>query len=447
MTQSNVDKYVSEFLGTFLLVLTVGCNVLGGQAMWGATSIACALMVAIYALGAVSGAHFNPAVTVAIALSNKMEGGWPRAGIYMAAQVLGGLLGAIGAFAMYGNSFNLEPQGQFGLKEAALAEILYTFMLCFVVLNTACNKASDGNQYFGLAIGFVIVAGGYAVGGVSGGALNPAVALGIDLASVLKHGFGYSLWYVIFELVGAALAAAFFRVVRAEEFGGVKASAAAKLTSEFLGTYFLVLTVGLNVLAGNKAAAYSIAASLMCMIYALGNVSGAHFNPAVTFAILLSGRNKVQGVQEALMYMLVQLIGGIVAGFTYFGIYGTTFGLAPAGDHSWAAAGVAEAIFTAVLCFVVLNVATTKVPSKDMFGLAIGACVTVGGFAIGGISGGSLNPAVSVGIDTAHAIASHATWSNSLAYTGFELFGGATAAATFYATRPSEYTKEWEALP
>jgi len=100
-----------------------------------------------------------------------------------------------------------------------------------------------------------------------------------------------------------------------------------------------------------------------------------------------------------------------------------------------------------VLCFVVLNVATTKVPSKDMFGLAIGACVTVGGFAIGGISGGSLNPAVSVGIDTAHAIASHATWSNSLAYTGFELLGGATAAATFYATRPSEYTKEWEALP
>jgi len=176
-------------------------------------------------------------------------------------------------------------------------------------------------------------------------------------------------------------------------------------------------------------------------------VSGAHFNPAVTFAILLSGRNKVEGIQEALLYMLVQLLGGIVAGFTYFGIYGTTFGLAPGGDHSWAAAGVAEIIFTAVLCFVVLNVATTKVPSKDMFGLAIGACVTVGGFAIGGVSGGSLNPAVSVGIDTAHAIASKATWSNCLAYTGFELLGGATSAAMFYATRPSEYAKEWESLP
>jgi len=444
MTQSNVDKYVSEFIGTFLLVLTVGCNVLGGQAVWGATSIACVLMVSIYALGAVSGAHFNPAVTLAITLSNKMEGEWKRALIYMLMQVLGGLFGATCAFAMYGNSFNLEPQGQFAIRHAAVAEILYTFMLCFVVLNTACNKASVENQYYGLAIGFVIVAGGYAVGGVSGGALNPAVALGIDLASVLKHGFGYSLLYVLFEFLGAALAAAAFRVVRSEEFGGAKNSLVAKLTSELLGTYFLVLTVGLNVLAGNKAAAYSIAASLMCMIYALGNVSGAHFNPAVTFAVLLSGRQKIDGVQEALMYVAAQLVGGILAGFTYSSIWGTSFGLGPAGGHSWTACGVAEIIFTAVLCFVVLNVATTKTASKDMFGLAIGACVTVGGYAIGGVSGGSLNPAVSVGIDTAHAVASHGAWSNSLAYSAFELVGGAVAAGAFYVTRPGEYVKEYE---
>jgi aquaporin Z len=362
-------------------------------------------------------------------------------------RVLGGLLGAISSFTLYGASFNLEPQGQFGMKQAGVAEILYTFMLCFVVLNTACTKANQGNQYFGLAIGFVIVAGGYAVGGISGGALNPAVALGIDLASVLKHGFGYSLLYVLCEFVGAILAWGLFRVVRPEEFGGQKQTTVAKLTSELLGTYFLVLTVGLNVLAGNKAAAYSIAASLMCMIYALGSVSGAHFNPAVTFAILLSGRNKISGIQESLLYVAAQLVGGILAGLTYWGMHGNTFGLAPAGDYSWTACGIAEIIFTAVLCFVVLQVATTKVPSKDMFGLAIGACVTVGGYAIGGVSGGSLNPAVSVGIDTAHAIASHATWSNSLAYTGFELVGGATAAAAFYVTRPGEYTKGWEQMP
>jgi len=444
---SNVDKYVSEFVGTFLLVLTVGCNVLAGQAVWGATSIACVLMVSIYALGAVSGAHFNPAVTLAITLSNKMESPdpWLRALIYMAMQTLGGLLGCVVAFTLYGNSFNLEPQGQFGIKQAAVSEILYTFMLCFVVLNTACTKANSGNQYFGLAIGFVIVAGGYAVGGISGGALNPAVALGVDLASVLKHGFGYSLMYVLFEFVGAALAAGLFRVVRAEEFGGQKNTFGAKITSEFLGTYFLVLTVGLNVLAGNKAAAYSIAASLMVMIYALGSVSGAHFNPAVTFAILLSGRNKTN-FQEAISYTLAQIFGGIMAGFTYTAIRGESFGLAPAGNHSWTNAGVAEIIFTAVLCFVVLSVATTAAPSKDMFGLAIGACVTVGGYAIGGVSGGSLNPAVSIGIDTAHAVSTGSPWSNSLAYSAFELVGAGVAAGAFYVTRPSEYTKGYESF-
>merc|ERR1719413_143314 len=85
-----------------------------------------------------------------------------------------------------------------------------------------------------------------------------------------------------------------------------------KLVSELVGTYFLVLTVGLNVLSQSTAGALSIAASLMCMIYALGSVSGAHFNPAVTVAILLSGREKISP-SKAGYYILSQLVGGIAA--------------------------------------------------------------------------------------------------------------------------------------
>lgn len=415
--------------------------------MFAALAIASVLMVSIYALGSVSGAHFNPAVTLAITLSGKMEGGWGRAIIYMGVQVLGGLIGSVLAFTMYGDSFNLEPnlKGGFGVWHAGVVEIFYTFMLCFVVLNCACAKSATPNQYYGLAIGFVIAAGGYAAGGISGGALNPAVALGIDLASVLKHGFGYSLVYVLFEFVGAALAALLFRIVRAEDFGGAKNSLLAKLLAEVLGTFFLVLTVGLNVLGKNSAAGVSIAASLMVMIYALGDVSGAHFNPAVTFAVLLSGRGKIS-VSDALLYVGAQIVGGLAAGFSYSALYGATFGLGPQGNHSWASVALAEILFTFVLTFVVLNVATIKTPSKDMFGLAIGFCIIVGAYAIGSVSGASLNPAVSFGIDTAHAFNAHSTWKNCLAYSACEFVGGAVAAGTFYVTRPGEYTKEYESL-
>merc|ERR1719214_433203 len=128
-----------------------------------------------------------------------------------------------------------------------------------------------------------------------------------------------------FELVGAALAAVAFMVVRPQDF---KADAeekpmSAKLAAEFLGTFMLVFTVGLNVLAKSPAAAFSIAASLMCMIYALGDVSGANFNPAVTLAILarkksaLVGSGPGSGWDVAIKYMASQIGGGIAASLTY----------------------------------------------------------------------------------------------------------------------------------
>ena len=115
-------------------------------------------------------------------------------------------------------------------------------MLCYVVLNCACSSASANNSYFGLAIGMVIAAGGYSVGAISGACLNPAVSLGIDVSSADK-GFGISLAYIVFQLIGAGIAAGLFRVVRAEDYGGQGLSTTAKLVSEFVGTYMLVSAV------------------------------------------------------------------------------------------------------------------------------------------------------------------------------------------------------------
>jgi aquaporin Z len=443
-SQSDIPRYLSEFIGAYILVLTVGCNVLSGNLNWGATSIAMALMVGIYALGSISGAHFNPAVTLAVACSNKMLGGWQQAAVYMLFQVFGGICAGLTSTKLLGGTANLAPGPGYTTGQAGAVEIIYTFLLCFVVLNVACSSASKDNQYYGLAIGSVIIAGGYAVGGISGGAFNPAVAFGIDLSSWDK-GFGFSLLYTVFEFIGAILAALVFRFVRAEEFAsGLKNSLTSRLISEFVGSYILVCTVGFNVLTGSPATAYSVAAALMVSIYALGNVSGGHFNPAVTLAVLLSGRNKIS-LSDALYYMATQIFGGICAGLTFVSVMNKAFHIGPVGHHTWTNAAMAEIIFTGVLCFVVLSVATTQSPSRDMFGLAIGACVTVGGFAIGGVSGGALNPAVAIGIDVADAVKG-GKFGDSILYTLFESIGAVVACAAFYATRPAEYSKGSQAV-
>lgn len=435
-------KYLAEFCGTFMLVLTVGFNVLTGNPVWAVTSIACTLMVMIWALGGVSGANFNPAVSVALGVAKQKD--WREVVCYCCVQ----LAAAISAGMMYeltlGDMFNLAPTPGFEFWQVGLAEFLYTFMLCFVVLNVACSKRhANQNQFYGLAIGFVVIAGGYGAGHISGGCFNPAVAVGIDVSS-LDLGFGWCGLYIVAELLGGILAALLFVTCRPEEkdkalevpVNGYKLSA--KVVSEFLGTFMLVLTVGLNVLGESKAPVLSIASALMCMIFALGSCSGAHFNPAVTVAVLGSGRNKITP-QDAAAYIFTQILAGVIAAFTYSAMEnGKTFPLKPGKGFDWVHAGGAEIIFTFLLCFVVLQVATVQDPLKEYFGLAIGSCVTAGGYAIGAISGGSLNPAVSFGI-AASSVMNGGKFENSLIYTLFELVGAGIAIVVFRATRPSEY--------
>jgi len=437
-------KLIAEFTGTFLLIFTIGCNVLSAAgSIWIGTSIACVLMVSIFAFGAVSGANFNPAVSVALGINGNME--WKDVGIYSAVQIVAGIVAGFAYFALFGKTFNLAPTKGFSVAAAALCEILYTFMLCFVVLNVAAVKKGC-QQYFGLAIGFVIIAGAYGAGAVSGGCFNPAVAFGIDVSSA-HLGLGWCFAYTVFELIGAGLAAGLFKVVRPqggeekEEYGPVP-----MYVSEFLGAYILILTVGLNVMGKSPAGAFSIAASLMCMIYALGDVSGAKFNPAVSLAVYISkiqdGEASDHPISRTVTEMAAQIAGGIAAAFTYAGIYGgKAFPLAPGAGYTIGQALTAETLFTFVLCLTVLCAAVhcKDGEKKDgptmFFGLAIGACVTCGGNAIGAVSGGSLNPAVSIGIASA-ATLSHGTSSllNAVAYSIVELVGAGLAAGVCIAT-------------
>lgn len=435
MAGLTVSSCIAEFVGTFLLVFTVGCNVLGSNATWGAVSIACVLMVSTYALGAVSGANFNPAVTLSLQLAKKLEDGWVQLGAYMAVQCIGGLA-ATGAFVLlFGGGFALAPKPGFTVG-AILCEVIYTFMLCFVVLNVAASKKCKDNQYFGLAIGWVIIAGGYGAGALGAGCFNPAVALGICSSSF----FAGALWllaYVFAEFCGAALATGCFLFLREEE---QEPSAVApkdyglksKLVGEAIGTFMLVFTVGLNVLGESPAAAFSIAASFMCMIFAIGDISGGHFNPAVTLALVCSGKSPMADAKEAGFYVLAQLGGSLLAALAYTGAHnGATFPLGPGASHGWAGVGFVETVFTFVLTFTVLSVALQEVRQPSQFvALIIGSCVIVGGFAAGPISGGSLNPAVSCGISAAHIIGGGFFY-KSLIYSVFELLGGAMAGAVY----------------
>jgi len=430
------QKAIAEFIGTFMLVFSVGCNVITGSGTWAGLSIGCTLMVSIYALAGVSGANFNPAVSLSLGLVKELE--WKVVGVYIGIQLLAGILAGVTYGLTLGDVFNLAPGPSYGWWEAALAEIIYTFMLCFVVLNVATPRGNNqGGQFYGLAIGFVVVAGAYAAGHISGAAFNPAVAAGVDVSSIGK-GFGWCIIYALYEMIGAALAAALFNVVRSSSTSNLP-----KLVSEFLGTYMLVLTVGLNVIGKSPAPVLSIASALMCMIFAIGNVSGGHFNPAVTAAIVMAGRDPALKASTAIMYTVVQLLGGTAGAFTYMLMeHGATVALKPGKGYGWYEAWLCEAVFTFLLCYVVMCVATTKVYPKmtQYFGFIIGSCVTAGGWAIGAVSGGSLNPAVSTGLALTDLIKGGGLL-NLVAYSTFELLGAVAAAVVFSVTHRAEYEK------
>lgn len=203
-----MNKYITEFIGTFFLVFTVGCTVINNATgPLAPLAIGAALMVMIFAGGHISGGHFNPAVSLGV---------WARGSMstndfvaYMIFQVIGAFV-AGGCVKYLKSGVPVIPMN-LAVGPALLAEFLFTFALVFVVLNVATSRDTENNSFYGLAIGMTVMTGAFAVGGISGGAFNPAVAVGISFMGLASWS---NIWiYFLAEFVGGVVAAVAFKAL------------------------------------------------------------------------------------------------------------------------------------------------------------------------------------------------------------------------------------------
>ncbi|HEU4641863.1 MAG TPA: aquaporin [Gemmatimonadaceae bacterium] len=228
--------YITEAVGTYFLVLTVGLTVLAGTPL-APIAIGSSLMVMVYMGGHISGAHYNPAVTLAVWMRGKL----PTRDVipYWLAQLVGGVLAALTVWVLTGKTFAPAPGPGVGAGRALLVEGLFTFALALVVLNSATSRQTEGNSFYGLAIGFTVLVGAFAGGAISGGAFNPAVGIAPALVDAAFGGsaLGHAWLYLVGPLAGGAVAALLFRAQNPEEPEQAIPAAPAQETLAPGGTY------------------------------------------------------------------------------------------------------------------------------------------------------------------------------------------------------------------
>jgi len=213
-----IAPFYAEFFGTMMLCLVVGLSNLSALAPFAIGSI---LMCMVFTYGHLSGGHFNPAVSLAVMMRGKISPLYFV--LYTVSQVIGGLAGVgIAHYALASEDFLLKntiktPLPTIAVDEgpAFLLEFIFTLALCTTVLNTATTVSVGDNSFYGLAIGFVVLAGAVSVGGLTGGVFNPAVGTALF---IVRGDTAEGLWrYWVAPMLGGLVAGIMFHIVNSDE--------------------------------------------------------------------------------------------------------------------------------------------------------------------------------------------------------------------------------------
>jgi len=467
-----LTPYIAEFLGTFIITVTFLSNYDDSAASYFSKySTGFMIIAVVCATKHITGANLNPSVTIALCLSGRLR---PRSALCLClTQVLAAIAAAIllGACSV-SNAISLGPSAGHSWTQLAITEMVYASMLCFVYLNCASSKRnnpkSDQNGFVGICYGLCYVASSNAARGICDIVSNSAIAVALVITNGHRHALlSTGVSYVCYDIIAAVVGVGAYRVVRpsesrlAESLPTAVVSVSlesAQMASEFLGTFFIILTQVLSASCETNSdvgpRAWATGSVAIVMVCSLQTVSGAHFNPAVTLAVRASGRSAADNVpvendaefRIGIFYCLAHFLAGIAA---------ATMGLIMTGGSksngsdiaatTTSQAFISELAITFFLCYVVLATSVTSpVPQarskqNNISGIAYGSIVLSNTLAVGNISGALMNPAAVVAFVFLGVLETQASL---LPYFFYHGTAGVLAAAAFLTTHAQLYVKD-----
>eukprot|EP01084_Bolivina_argentea_P259108 437088_1 len=427
-----LGQYLAEFLGSFFLVLIVETataeNPFHSESVITIQyAIGFGLVILLYQFGYISGGHFNPCVTLGLHISGHNKLSLPQMSLYFLFQTLGGICGAFTSWGLTSTKScatqYISVQPDYEEYQAFFAEFAFTFMLVTVMINMVEQQL----DFFGIGVGFCLFASIGAIGHISGCCLNPIVYIGTMLSATLctdnlkSIHYKYFWIYLVAEFWGGIIAGLLFKYVFSERGGNkgrhstyhnVTSNRFQKYLTEFIGTFFLILYIKLCI--GEHGLYYnpdstiinpfyhlvtqqSIGFAVVMLLYTYGYIGGAHYNPVVTLVFYLNGHSSMTNIFDFIMYIIVQMFGGLCGALYAWIIGGNRVGKVfisfNENIYSQTQAFFAEIIFTFFFALVVANTACKQV-GNQFAGLTIGWSVFVCIGCIGSISGAALNPIV-----------------------------------------------------
>mmetsp|Transcript_63367 Transcript_63367/g.151210 ORF Transcript_63367/g.151210 Transcript_63367/m.151210 type:complete len:527 (-) Transcript_63367:28-1608(-) len=462
-TSSRSRRLLAEFIGTLLLTFSYGTTAQFSSQGYAGASMALCLASITYAFANISGANFNPAISLLLGSTGKLH--WDEATSYMIAQFAaasasGGLMLLFGLLEPVG----IQPDFPTLDITGIVAEGLFTTMLLIVhagVLFTVSNNPKgDQNHFYGMAIGLVPVAATYSTGSFHLISLNPANSLALGISGIIQSGLLWAAWHILIQFASAFVAMVLLAMSRPSEFGcpsqlqnmQVPGVLFGLVGTEVTGTFMVVLTFSIGSVQHSTGIGLATGAAYAALSYAFRDISG-HFNPVITLAIACGGRKKLS-FNVASLFIMGQLIAGGVAGIVAGVVhrsghfYWITGGLKPQSTYTWWAVIAAELIFSSTIAFVALVVLTAKARHRSsswkfVQGVAVGAGVAVAEIAAGSISGGTANPAAALSIEIESVLCSpyqeRPPLLNILWYSASQLGGGMLGTLLFALVFPEEF--------